>query len=137
MRFRRVIELILVFAIAVNIVYSPAMATDMERPVAGLQAGVDRASGKFSMTISPGKLRRADSSFPLEAGEIVTINASFSPRTASVDFGLIDENDVFHYINVTNGSINEQIQVKTRGEYTLAIRNHSENELDVSGYVNY
>lgn len=75
-------------------------------------------------------------SFPLEAGETVRINASYSPD-ASVDFGLIDSDGRFHYLNVTNGSIDKTIRIEERGNYTFAARNNSSKTVSVSGYVSY
>ena len=89
------------------------------------------------MDISAGAIRAGNPSFPLEAGEIVTIKASYSPFSASVDFGLIAPDGLFHFINVTNGSIDESIEVDERGTYTLAIRNNSSKTVNVSGYINY
>lgn len=74
---------------------------------------------------------------PLEAGEKVTIKASYSPFSASIDVGLIDEDGIFHYKTVTNGSIDVTIVIDTRGSYTFAIRNNSKVTLDVSGYISY
>lgn len=96
----------------------------------------ERASGKFSMEVSANKIVKASSSFPMEAGEKVRINASYTPD-ASVDFGLIDPNGVFHYYNVTNGSIDKTIRIEERGTYTFAVRNNSSKAISVSGYVNY
>lgn len=50
---------------------------------------IERASGRFSMDVYAHEVVSANTSFPLEAGETVTINATYSPLTASVDFGLI------------------------------------------------
>lgn len=44
---------------------------------------VMRASGKFEMDIPGHKLVKAKTSFPLEAGEQVTIKASYSPFDAN------------------------------------------------------
>ncbi len=98
---------------------------------------ISRASGRFSMDIPGGELLKANSDFPLEAGETVTIKASYSPFSASVDFGLIAPDGYFYYINVTDGSFDETIEVDERGNYTLAIRNNSSKTISVSGYVNY
>ncbi len=46
------------------------------------------------MAVPENKTIQAGSSFPLEAGETVTIRAVYSPEFASVDFGLIAP-DVF------------------------------------------
>ena len=89
------------------------------------------------MDIPGGELLKANSDFPLEAGETVTIKASYSPFSASVDFGLIAPDGYFYYINVTDGSFDETIEVDERGNYTLAIRNNSSKTISVSGYVNY
>ena len=71
------------------------------------------------------------------ADETVTINCSFNPASASLDFGLIDSDNVFHYINVTGGSINETIHIDERGDYTFAIRNKSSVSVSVVGFLNY
>lgn len=94
------------------------------------------ASGRFSMTVSANSTSKADTAFPLEAGETVRINASYSPD-GSMDFGLLDSDNVFHYLNVTDGSINKTIKISKRGNYTFAIRNNTDNEISVSGYVTY
>lgn len=95
------------------------------------------ATGKFSMDVSGGKLVTANTSFPLEVGEIVAIKASYSPFSASVDFGLIAPDGLFYYVTVTNGSIDQEIEVSQRGNYTFAVRNNSSNTISVSGFVNY
>lgn len=96
-----------------------------------------RASGSFNLTIKSGMRAVADQVFPMEAGETVTIKASYTPMNASVDFGLIDIDGVFYYLNVRNGNISKTIKIETRGNYRLAIRNNSDNIVSVSGYVNY
>ena len=96
-----------------------------------------RASGALDVTIPAGTTVSADESFPLESGETVTINCSYSPASASMDFGLLDSDGSFHYLNVTNGSINRSIRVSERGSYTLAIRNNSSSSVRVVGFVNY
>lgn len=73
----------------------------------------------------------------MEAGETVRIYATYSPDNASVDFGLIDPDGIFHYINVTNGTIDKTIVIEERGNYTLAIRNNSGETIQVSGFVKY
>lgn len=96
-----------------------------------------RASGAFDLTIKSGMRAVADQAFPMEAGETVTIKASYTPMSASVDVGLIDSDGVYYYFNVKNGSINKTIQIEERGNYKFAIRNNSEATILVSGYVNY
>lgn len=96
-----------------------------------------RATGRFNLEVPGGSFVTANSSFPLEAGETVTIKASYTPFSASVDFGLIAPDGYFYYINVNNGSFDETIMVDKRGNYTFAVMNNSSATISVSGYVNY
>lgn len=96
-----------------------------------------RATRNFNIDIAAKQTAQASSSFPLEAGEVVTIKASYSPFSASMDFGLISPDGTFHYVNVTGGSIDKAIRVEERGNYTFAVRNNSNYTVSVSGYVNY
>lgn len=97
---------------------------------------IQRATGQFNMDVSANSLATASSSFPLEAGETVRINASYSPD-ASMDFGLIDSDGRFHYLNVTTGSIDKTIRIEEHGNYTFAVRNNSAKTVTVSGFVRY
>jgi hypothetical protein len=73
----------------------------------------------------------------MSAGETVRIRANYSPENASLDFGLVDSNEKFHYINVTTGSIDKTIEIPENGDYTLAIRNNSSKSVKVTGDVRY
>ena len=94
------------------------------------------AFGSISTSVPGNKSAVAEDSFSLEVGETVTINCSYSPASASVDF-LIAPDGYFYYVNSTNGSINSTLAVTVRGQYTLAVRNNSSNTISVVGYVNY
>lgn len=106
---------------------------------AGLDAVeiVERSSGQFRMRVSANMLSLADSDFFLEAEETVSIRAYYSPKSASVDFGLIAPDGLFYSSNTENGSISMTFSIGQRGYYTLAVRNNSSNEISVSGYVSY
>ena len=94
---------------------------------AGTVNAAARASGKFDVTVKAGELKPAKTGFPMAAGETVTINAAYSPSSADVDFGLVDK----------NGTFNEKIEIAVSGTYTFAIRNNSDVDIEVTGYVNY
>jgi len=96
-----------------------------------------RATGKFDMEVPANSAVKADSSFPLEVGEVVTIKATYSPFSASVDFGLIAPDGLFYGLNTTTGSFDKAIKVSQRGHYYFAVRNNSSETISVSGYVNY
>lgn len=73
----------------------------------------------------------------MSAGETITINATYMPTTADVDFGLIDKNGVFHYLKGENGAFNQEIEIPENGTYTFAVRNNSNVSVDVTGFVKY
>lgn len=96
-----------------------------------------RASGSFSMTIPAKTKSLAANSFRLVTGETVTIKASYMPFEASVDFGLVDEAGTFFSFKGTEGSVDKTIRIEESGYYTLQVRNNSDYEIEVSGFVNY
>lgn len=98
---------------------------------------VERASGRFSMDVPGNTFAKTNRSFSMEAGDEITITATYSPRSASVDFGVIAPDGLFYSVNRTNGSVDYTFEVDERGSYTLAIRNNSSQTVSVSGYVNY
>jgi len=72
----------------------------------------------------------------MSKGEVVQITATYS-LSGSVDFGLVDSDGVFHYVNATNGRIDKSIEITESGTYIFAIRNNSSQEIKVSGYIRY
>lgn len=96
-----------------------------------------RASGSFKITVKPGVIAKGNTKFPLDAGETVTVKASYTPYPTSVDVGLIDEDGIFHYETVENGSIDITFSISERGNYVFGIRNNSSLDIEVSGYVKY
>lgn len=112
-------------------------AMDVNEPPRNSETFVTRATGKFSMSVPANTLRKANTSFPMESGETVTINAVYSPSSAQMEFGLIGPDGRFHYFTVSSGSIQRTIKITTRGNYTFAVRNKSRNIVDVSGYINF
>ena len=44
---------------------------------------------------------------------------------------------LFYSVNVTEGSIDQAIEVNQRGNYTFAVQNNSSETVKVSGFVNY
>ena len=91
----------------------------------------------MNWTIEADTAMQATTSFSLEADETVTINCSYSPRSASVDFGLIAPDGKFYYVSGSNGSINKTLRVTQRGQYYFAVNNNSDNTITVTGFINY
>ena len=136
MQFKKTVCLALTGAVILGGLGTPAWAAEVRQTSEPVFA-VERATNRFHMTIPAGTRVEADTSSSLAPGAVVTINASYAPASASVDFGLMDSDGIFHYTNEKDGSINQSIQIKEWGEYTLSIRNNASYEIDVSGYVNY
>ena len=98
---------------------------------------LSRATGKVDFTISAKKAAVVGDSFSLSPGETVTINCSYSPSWANLDFGLVTPDGSFFYVNTTTGSINKTIEVEEWGQYTFAVQNNSPVDVSVVGFVNY
>ena len=98
---------------------------------------ISRATNSFNMSIGAGKRANARNEFPLSAGETVRIRANYEPASASVDFGLVDDNGTFYYVNTTSGSVDQNIRIPNNGTYRLAVRNNSNRDITVSGIVRY
>lgn len=96
-----------------------------------------RATGSFNVSVKPYAKAKGDTDFPLEAGETVRIYATYSPDSASMDFGLIDPDGVFHFVGAENGIIDTTIEVPLSGNYRLGIKNNSGQTVKVSGFVKY
>lgn len=133
-------SVILVGTLVVHMCCLPAVAMEkgnIEEAFCSEIFSVVRATGNFNMDVSGNTTTYAASSFPLEAGESVTIKATYSPYYAKVSFGLVAPDGKFYGLDGEDGSFNETIVVDQRGEYILAIRNRSSVEISVSGYVTY
>lgn len=94
-----------------------------------------RSTGHFSFSVKAQGTYYIANVLSLEADDTVRINATYSPTSASIYIGLVDENGKFHYAHATNGQIDITIEIEKRGDYRLAVVNNSANAVSVSGYV--
>lgn len=122
---------------SVNLADMENIALDDAQFVASDILSKGRATGSITWDIPSGAIGKGKTAFSMEAGESITLNFSYSPKTASVDFGLIAPNGRFYHMAGKDGSINQTINLDMRGEYYLAIRNNSSNTVSVYGFVNY
>ena len=67
----------------------------------------------------------------MEANELITINCTYSPRTADVDFGFRTPHNTFVYISGENGNCYQTIRVTETGSYYFAIRNNTSEPVEV------
>lgn len=95
-----------------------------------------RATGHFDYSVKANGKLYIENALSLEAGDTVRIHAIYSPRSADIYIGLVDEDGIFHYFRATNGQINVTLGIENRGDYWLAIMNNSANTVSISGNVN-
>ena len=100
-------------------------------------AAVSRATNKVDMTVPADSIVRTETPLSMEAGEVVTISCTYSPRMADVDFGLITPQKTFRYISGEDGLCRQTIQISQTGNYYFAVRNNSSGPVEVLGYVYY
>lgn len=96
-----------------------------------------RVSGRVDQSIAAKSIVNLDEWFYLDKDDTVKFTCTYTPKSASIDFGIVDSSGVFHYLNCTSGSINKSIKVNQTGEYTLAIRNNENYAVTVTGTVRY
>lgn len=101
------------------------------------EAVIMRATGRFEATIPAHCILPVGESFILGVGDVVSYDCTYTPKSASVDFGVIAPDGLFYGLSGSDGSIDKGIRVNQRGSYTLAIWNNSDSTLTVSGTVNY
>lgn len=140
MQMKRMLCMVLCCVLLVGVISLSANAAEIQATT--LELSFDnfvssRATGSFNWTIPAKTNATGDIVFPLAAGETVTIKASYSPFSASVDFGIIAPDGNYYGFNITSGSIDKTIRVSESGDYILQIRNNSNTEIEVSGFVNY
>lgn len=140
MQMKRMLCMVLCCVLLVGVIAFPANAAEIQTTT--LEISYDDfispcATGSFNWTIPAKTNATGDIVFPLAAGETVTIKASYSPFSASVDFGVIAPNGNYYGFNITSGSIDKTIRVSESGDYIFQIRNNSNTEIEVSGFVNY
>ena len=101
------------------------------------QAVIYRASGRVDYRIAAKSIIYLGNDFYLDNNEVISYDCTYTPKSASIDFGYIAPDGLFYSINCTSGSINKSIKVNQIGQYTLAIRNNASYAVTVTGTVRY
>ena len=134
-RSYRIVATMIAMVICFGIAVESAGAADYKEHTLLELLTMERASNSFE--VPAGEIMTADTSFSMAAGESVKFHAVYEPREASVDYGLISPDGLFHPIRAEDGYIDASMKISTRGKYTFAIRNNSDVEVRTTGYVNY
>ena len=96
-----------------------------------------RATKRVNTIIPADSIVKVGTPLSMEANELITINCTYSPRTADVDFGLRTPQNKFVYISGENGDCYQVIRVTETGSYYFAIRNNTSEPVEVLGYLYY
>ena len=96
-----------------------------------------KATNRVDIKILPDSIVKVGKPLSMEADEIITINCTYSPRTADVDFGLITPQNTFISVPGENGDCNQTIRINRTGKYYFAVRNNSGYAVEILGYVYY
>ena len=137
MKLRNVLSMVLACLLTIGLAV-PVHAAEVE--VSSPQSSpantiVPFASGSFNLSVPAKSSATANTSLPLEAGDYVTIQASYSPSSAKVDFGLVAPSGTYYYFTATGGSIDKTMEVSENGSYTLKIRNNASTSVKVTGSI--
>lgn len=133
MKLRRFWTTLLTAILVLGCITVPVGATeipDSDMPILRVSGRLDQSiPAKSTVTMADG--------FYLTSGDTIKYNCTYTPKSASVDFGYIAPDGRFYFLNRTSGSINETIEVSQTGQYTLAIRNNENYDVTVTGTVKY
>ena len=120
-----------------DIIWMEDMEWDLLDPSTVIYDGAaPLTTGSVNTDISPFSTK-AISQISLKSGDALTFNCSYSPLSASMDFGVITSTGRFYHIKVKEGSINQAIRISQDGSYAVAIRNNSSQTVRVVGFVDY
>lgn len=133
MNFKRLWSALLAFVLAFSCFAVPVSAAE----IPDSSTPILRVSERVSFRISANTISLLSSDVSLAAGDIIKFDCTYTPTSASVDFGYVDSNQVFHYLNCTSGSIDKSFKVSKSGQYTLAVRNNESYSVTVTGMVKY
>ena len=97
---------------------------------------ISRSTGRLNHSLSTG-ITLITQALPYVKGDTIKYDCTYTPKSASMDFGYIDSDNVFHYLNYTSGSVNQSFEIARSGQYTLAIRNNESYAVTVMGTVKY
>lgn len=130
---KRLASAILACALLFSCALVPAVAA--EAP--SVQVIMPRVSGSIDCKISAKSYAYMGDPFNLSAGDVIKYDCTYTPKSASVDFGVIAPDGLFYALKCTSGSIDKSLKVDQLGQYQLVIRNNESYAVTVTGTVKY
>ncbi len=135
MRCKQLISTLLACMLFFGCSFIPVKAADIDTPASN--SVISRVSGRLNYSLPADGITLITQPFSAAKGDTIKYDCTYTPKSASIDFGYIDSDSVFHYLNYTNGSINQSFEIARAGQYTLAIRNNESYAVTVTGTVRY
>ncbi|MCI8551386.1 MAG: hypothetical protein HFF56_00075 [Lawsonibacter sp.] len=114
---------------------STGFATAAEIP--GENLITPKVSGTVDHQVSAKAITPINDWFYASSGNSISYDCTYTPSSASVDFGVIAPDGLFYSVNCTNGTIKQSIRIDQSGQCMLAIRNNASYDVVVSGTVKY
>lgn len=133
MRRKRLITALLACMLLFSCSFIPVAAA--EAPSSNIV--MPRVSGRLNHSFPANLITLITEPFTLTKGDTIKYDCTYTPKSASMDFGYIAPNGLFYSLNSTSGSINKSIEVGQTGQFTLAIRNNESYAVTVTGTVRY
>lgn len=135
MKRRRFAATLLAFMLLLSCSFIPAAAAEVSS--ADIVTIMPRVTGRLNHSISANTITYIGQPISLDKGETITYDCTYTPKSASLDFGYVASDGLFYSINCTTGSINKSIKMDKAGQYTLAICNNESYPVTVTGTINY
>lgn len=135
MRHKRLAAVLLTCVLLFSCSFIPAAAAEEEIPVSN--SAISQVSGRLNHSLPANRVTPITQALYFDKGDIISFVCSYTPKSASLDFGYINSDNVFRYLNCTSGNIDKSIELDVAGQYTLAIRNNESYAVIVTGTVKY
>lgn len=132
MKHNRLAVVLLTFMLLFSCSFVPASAS-----APGGDIAMPLATGRLEHKLPANLITPISQPISFEKGETIAYNCTYTPKSASMDFGYIAPDGLFYSIKCTSGSINKSIEVGQTGQFTLAIRNNESYAVTVTGTVRY
>jgi murein DD-endopeptidase MepM/ murein hydrolase activator NlpD len=98
-----------------------------------IASGITRTLYSINWTVNPNSSRTLTSAFDLDVDSTFTFNLTYTPASASVDFGLLTPTNVYRYAVGSNGVCKHTFRINEDGDHQIRIRNNSSSTVTITG----